>query len=309
MPKIVQFFHPGEETPKNFITVESFSPISKERTKFKQWKTGSHSRNFIKSRGEYVDASGQKSAGDLVFWGEWEAEALVVKDFGKGAEPQRLVEPFRCKLPANKLPGNCGDKNSCQNIDPFVFGDCFRYSCCKQGAFPFLKKLDEDSIVLFGAYKNHKFLLDTVFVVDKYPIKYCDKGDLKGISNYEDYCNYLLVDLMDIDPSDKCVYYEGKTFSENEMYSFSPVKVYSEPTGSAFRRIELDAELLESFFGGTSFCDDQTQGINGQGGKDFSKEVVRQGWERLKDFVLAQGCVLGVKFDIPVKTKKEVLLD
>ncbi len=167
-----------------------------------------------------------------------------------------------------------------------------------------MKNLDEDSIILFGAYKNHKFLLDTVFVVGKYPIKYSDRNDLKRIPDYEDYCNYLLVDFMDIDSYDECVYYEGKMFSENEMYSFSPAKVYSEPTGSAFSRIELDAELLKSFFDGTSFSDDQNMGINGQGGKDFPKEIIRQGWERLKNFVLAQGCVLGVKFDIPVKTNK-----
>lgn len=241
-----------------------------------------------------------------MFWGEWEAEALVVKDFtrdfGKDAVPQRLIEPFKSKLPANKLPGNCGDENSCQNIDPFVFGECFRYSYCMQKTFHVLKELDEDSIVLFGAYskKKRKFRLDTVFVVDKYPIKYCDKGDLKGISNYEDYCNYLLIEsLKDIYPYD--VYYEGKTFSENEMYSFSPAKVYSEPTGSAFSRIELDAELLESFFDGTSFSDDKNMGVDGQGGKNFSKEVVLQGWERLKDFVLAQGCVLGVKFSRKAK--------
>lgn len=299
MPKIVQFFHPGSETPESFIR-EGLS----SGQKYKAWKTGSHSRNFIKSPGEYVDAYGQKSAEDLVFWGEWEAKALVVKNFGKEADPQRLIEPIKCKLSADKLPGNCGDKKSCQNIDPFVFGECFRYSCCKQGAFRFLKELDEDSIILFGAYKNRKFLLDTVFVVGKYPIKYSDRNGLKGIPDFEDYCNYLLVDFMDINPYDKCVYYEGKTFSENEMYSFSPAKVYSEPTGSAFRRIELNAELLESFFGGTSFSDEMKMGVNGQGGKDFPKEVIRQGWERLKDFVLAQGCVLGVKFDIPVKTKK-----
>ncbi len=188
-----------------------------------------------------------------------------------------------------------------------MFGECFRYSYCKQNSIPFrrcLKNLDEDSIILFGAYKNHKFLLDTVFVVGKYPIKYSDRNDLKRIPDYEDYCNYLLVDFMDIDSYDECVYYEGKMFSENEMYSFSPAKVYSESADCAFSRIELDAELLKSFFDGASFSDDKTQGVGFQGKKDFSKEVVRQGWERLKDFVLAQGCVLGVKFDIPVKTKK-----
>ena len=305
MPKIVQFFHPGGETPKSFIRVRWPDDVSEQKL-YKAWKTGSHSRNFIKSHGEYVDASGQKSIGDLVFWGEWEAEALVVKDFGKDAEPQRLIEPFKCKLPANKLPGNCGDENSCQNIDPFVFGECFRYSYCMQKTFHVLKELDEDSIILFGAYskKKRKFRLDTVFVVGK-KMNYCNRNDLVGIPDYEDYCNYLLIEsLKDIYPYD--VYYEGKTFSENEMYSFSPAKVYSEPTGSAFRRIELDAELLKSFFKDTSFSDDKNTGVDSQGGKDFPKEVVRQGWERLKDFVLAQGCVLGVKFDIPVKTKKEV---
>ncbi len=305
MPKIVQFFHPGGETPKEFIKPESFSTISMEWTWSKKWKTGVHSRNFIKSPGEYVDASGQKSSDDLVFWGEWEAEACGVKVFGKDADPQRLIEPIKCKLPADKLPGNCGDKDCSQNTDPFVFGECFRYSYCKQHAYHVLKELDENSIILFGAYKNHKFLLDTVFVVGKNRKDYCDRNDLVRIPDYEDYCNYL-VDLTNIDPNDKCVYYEGKTFSENEMYSFSPAKVYSESTGSAFSRIELDAELLMSFFKDTSFSDGQTQGVNFQKGTDFPKEVVRQGWERLKDFVLAQGCVLGVKFDIPVRTKKEV---
>lgn len=294
MPKIVQFFHPGSETPESFI----WEGLSSGQ-KYKAWKTDGHSRNFIKNHGEFVDASGQKSAADLVFWGEWEAKALVVKDFGKDANPQRLIEPIKCKQPEN-----CRDKKGCQNIDPFVFGECFRYSCCKQGAFRFLKELDEDSIILFGAYKDRKFLLDTVFVVGKYRKEYCDRNDLVGIPDYEDYCNYLLVDLMDIDPSDKCVYYEGKTFSANEMYSFSPAKVYSEPTGSAFRRIELDEKLLKSFFDGASFSDEMKMGVNGQGGKNFPKETVRQGWERLKNFVLEQGCVLGVKFDMPVKTKK-----
>lgn len=301
MPKIVQFFHPGSETPESFIR-EGLS----SGQKYKAWKTGSHSRNCIKSHGEYVDISGQKSADDLVFWGEWEAEALVVKDFGKNTDPQRLIEPIKCKTVCRQIAGKLRRQKSCQNIDPFVFGECFRYSYCKQNSIPFrrcLKNLDEDSIILFGAYKNHKFLLDTVFVVGKNSKKYCDRNDLVGIPDYEDYCNYL-VDLTDIEPYDKCVYYEGKTFSENEMYSFSPAKVYSESTGSAFSRIELDAKQLKSFFDGTSFSDDKTQGVGFQEKKDFPKEIIRQGWERLKDFVLAQGCVLGVKFDIPVKTKK-----
>lgn len=279
MPKIVQFFHPGPETPKDFIRESLSGRI------YKAWKTGFHSRNFIKSHGEFVDASGQKNSADLVFWGEWEAEALVVKEFGKGADAQRLIEPIKCKLSAGEAARKCGCKGCFQTTDPFVFGECFRYSCCKQDAFPFLKELDEDSIILFGAYKNHKFLLDTVFVVGKNPKEYCDRNDLVGIPDYEDYCDYL-VDLTHIEKSDKCVYYQGKTFSAGEMYSFSPAKVYSEPANYAFRRIELDAKRFMTFFEGTAFSDDQTQGVNFQKEKDFSKEAIRHGWEKLKNFVL-----------------------
>jgi hypothetical protein len=144
--------------------------------------------------------------------------------------------------------------------------------------------------------------LDTVFVVGNNPRKYRNKKDLNGIPNYSDYCNYLL-DLTDINSPDECVYYEGKTFSSAGMFSFSPSKVFSEKSDCAFHRVELDANQLSSFFAGTSFSDWQTQGINSQEKKDFPKDVIQQGWEKLKNFVFEQGCVLGVKFDIPTKIK------
>ena len=296
MPKIIQFFHPGPETPERFIS-ESI----------KEWKTGNHSRNFIKSHGDYVDENGQKISDDLVFWGEWEAKARVEKAFIGKTEPRRLIEPIKCKVNSIRHPKACsqikfGFGDFCQNTDPFVFGECFRYSYCKQKAFPFLKMLDEDSIILFGSHRNGRFLLDTVFVVGKNPRKYRNKKDLNGILNYCDYCNYLL-DLTDIKWPDECVYYEGKTFSSTEMFSFSPSKVYSEKSDCSFHRIELDANQLSSFFAGTSFSDEQNQGVNFQGEKDFPKNVVQQGWEKLKKYVFKQGCVLGVKFDIPTKIK------
>ena len=296
MPKIIQFFHPGQETPDRFICQS-----------YKEWKTGDHSRNFIKNHGDYVDENGQYNSDDLVFWGEWEARARVKKTFFRKTEPQRLIEPIKCMIPSHRLPmacsrTKCGSGDSYQNTDPFVFGDCFRYSYCKQKAFPFLKALDEDSIILFGSHKKGKFLLDTVFVVGNNPRKYRNKKDLNDIPNYGDYCNYLL-DLTDIKSPDECVYYEGKTFSSVGMFSFSPSKVFSEKSDCTFHRVELDANQLSSFFAGTSFSDWQTQGINFQEKKDFPKDVIQQGWEKLKNFVFEQGCVLGVKFDIPTKIK------
>jgi hypothetical protein len=57
-----------------------------------------------------------------------------------------------------------------QNTDPFVFGDRFLYTCCKQrlrsGRPTQLRYLPHGSLVLFGSHISGGFGLDTVFVVD-----------------------------------------------------------------------------------------------------------------------------------------------
>ena len=51
-PKVVQFFHSGSEFPQKKID---------ETHKHKPWSVNSHTRNFIKCKGEYVDKSGRKN--------------------------------------------------------------------------------------------------------------------------------------------------------------------------------------------------------------------------------------------------------
>ena len=52
------------------------------------------------------------------------------------------------------------------NTDPFVFGECFRYSNCRQTHCEDLRKLAPGSVILFGSNLGGAFVLDTVFVVD-----------------------------------------------------------------------------------------------------------------------------------------------
>ncbi len=292
MSKIVYFFHPGAEPVQNQI---SYSVPRREY--IKKWNTGTHCRNFIKSRGEYVDAGGQKHSGDLVFWGEWEPKARVVEDYDygvNGVDPTRLVEPIACNPPANPTTV----WNGCQNVDPFVFGEHFRYSNCKQHALSsrtILRSLQKGDMILFGSGKNGIFWLDTVFVVDEGKIPFIIASDLSKIPDFDVYNHYVLsctglpVQSPNpgkmFDPTDRddphYVYYPGKKFdpaNPDEPFSFSPAKLYG--PDCAFRKIPLKETR-------------GTMGIKCDNGD------VRKVWKAIRDKVLGQGCVLGVHFDLP----------
>jgi hypothetical protein len=98
--------------------------------------------------------------GEYAFWGEWEAESrfqrLPKRDKGY---PRAVHEPFwRTPLTSSFR----------QNTDPWVFGECFRYTNCKQyaqGRPAALQRLERGSVILFGGVKEGAFLVDTVFVV------------------------------------------------------------------------------------------------------------------------------------------------
>ncbi|MGK4002197.1 hypothetical protein WMF31_06205 [Sorangium sp. So ce1036] len=67
-----------------------------------------------------------------------------------------------------------------QNTDPFVFGDTFLYSCCKQvrrnGSATLLRKLQRGDVILFGSRLDGRFVLDTVFVVARSEIFETNRG-------------------------------------------------------------------------------------------------------------------------------------
>ena len=143
---VVQFPHPGRE--------HNPSPILRFQTRM-EWSEGDHRRKFMCSPGRYVDGDAPIEA-KLTFWGEWEPPSDVVREWSpSGSLPRFLHAPVWTKSGPPKR----------QNTDPWVFGDHFRYSNCKQQAQPRLRRLTPGSVIFFGSTKDGEFVLDTVFVV------------------------------------------------------------------------------------------------------------------------------------------------
>jgi hypothetical protein len=72
--------------------------------------------------------------------------------------PQWLHRPF-FEGAQNAPRGNA------QNTDPFVFGERFLYTLCRQDSNGRLRRLAPGSLILFGSCKRRAFVLDTAFVV------------------------------------------------------------------------------------------------------------------------------------------------
>jgi hypothetical protein len=145
---IVQFPHPGpEHVPPG---------------EWMGWNTGAHRRKFMVSRGTVMDDKGvHEKERQLVFWGEWEAPSRVVRRWPRQEGLATVLhEPYW------EEPRLGGFR---QNTDPWVLGDAFLYSNCKQltpAKTPSaLQRLPVGSLILFGSVRGDTFVLDTVFVV------------------------------------------------------------------------------------------------------------------------------------------------
>ena len=162
---VVQFSHPGGEHDPGDVTEM-------------EWNIGEHRRKFLRCPGRYLDADGVKRSGTVTFWGEWEAQSRVVgryPDAGAGM-PRFVHEPFV------QRPHDMRARR--QNTDPFVFGDAFLYSNCRQFTptqHPsHMQRLARGSIILFGSTLDDQFVLDTVVVTGNatpYVIGEPDPGD------------------------------------------------------------------------------------------------------------------------------------
>ncbi len=258
--KIVQFAHPGRQ----YI----LSP-KEQKTSIKEWNTGDHRRKFLIAKGQYVNNKVLSSIQDLLFWGEWEPTSKILRTYipvDPILAPTFQHSPFitlnkKGLVVKSSSPLKAGCSKGClscivpgcvtayhqfQNTDPFVFGDAFYYSCCKQEQFTSLRHLDVGSIILFGSTISSKhggpyFALDKVFVVGEkrtYTAK-TYKTDLAGfIPKYYD-------EIMGLSTwGSKTVFtcYKGATFNNpiNGMYSFVPCKTI-EVGGGGFQRARLTA--------------------------------------------------------------------
>src|SRR5437660_5850641 len=150
-PCLVQFLHPGGEYNRS----EGHADWTTDQQR--------HSRKFMAAMGKYA-INGRETLDELVFWGEWEAQATQLAAFSPSERgmPLRLWRPYHSieSAPPNRL-----------NTDPLVFGG-FWYTICQQfrwyGHDPRptrLHDLGRGSVVLFGSKLLGEFVLDAVLVV------------------------------------------------------------------------------------------------------------------------------------------------
>ena len=149
--RVVQLPHPGGE-----------HDMSRRTTR--PWQSGEalHRRTFLQAPGSYrTTPTGNDVQGDIAVWTEWEAEARVLTDL----DPVPGGPRWLCQANPEAEPPELPDGVPPQNTDPFVFGDRFRYSGCKQPDNIKLRTLGRGALILFGSNTGGQFALDTVFVV------------------------------------------------------------------------------------------------------------------------------------------------
>jgi hypothetical protein len=299
MGKIIQFFHPGIEH-----NVDSGT----------KWHTGKHKRKFMRTKGSYINESGDLNSGDVHFWGEWEAQSNLLEEYGDSADnkPKFLFEPFY----------SIENQRDC-NTDPFVFGNQFYYCICKQGHYKSMRELESMDIILFGSHKADEFVLDTLFVVNNFNTygannhfnlkeqtneTYFDvsiapifsKKAIESIELEESKDGCIIPKNKNFDESDGCMYtktidvdnyrnYRGVMYSEkdkfNHIYSFVPCS----PIGSFARPVIQLNGIINPH---------QKQGIN-----ISDKQDVVTCWNEIVQQIFNQDLFLMVENCLPKKHK------
>ena len=280
----VQFIHPGSE----------HEPDSKGG---RSWNTGDHKRKFLKQPGRYLTAlDAQPQAAELAFWGEYEPPTRLLATFPEPGPdgPRFLFAPSPRPFYTNDPP--------LMNTDPFVFGDRFFYSICKQNnknGPTAMQRLTRGSVILFGSGRaRSRFVVDTVFVVADYVdwtlANYRER--LQGVVPPEYFHSTLgpivfEMKVRNLSPSQSFRLYIGATFEKpyEGMFSFFPCQLYREDMTKGFPRPALRREGI--------ITDSLTQGQRLNPTPDFA--AVREMWTDVARQVLDQGLYLGIQAQLP----------
>ncbi len=165
MSTVVLFNHPGPEH------------VAKGRGGLYPWNVAkAHKRKYLSVRAQVAERDGNsfrrgQEERRVALWAEFEPPTTGTRFDGSaiGGLPEswHTLVPIPVPLSADA-----------QNTDPWIFGESFRYSYCKQVHKPFLRDLEQGDLLLFGSYKEldadgkpapvFNFFLDTVFVVESF---------------------------------------------------------------------------------------------------------------------------------------------
>jgi len=275
---VVQFPHPGGEC----------SPGASRR---QPWNIGNHCRKFLQSLGSYVADDGSLSeCEELVFWGEWEAPSYIIERW----EPEDFLPRFLHR-PVWERPSTGGVR---LNTDPWVFGDCFRYSNCRQLTpnrnRSALQQLTPGSLILFGSTIGCEFVIDTVFVVNRDKPCLFSPGEPPETDEAFRVCTVDSL-LTTGNRNDPFTLYRGATYqapfngSGYRRYSFVPCR-RADAGNMRFSRPSIE---LGSYVNPAN-----TRAARGARTPRSEAEVQEQ-WEKIRKRLLEAGYLLGVWFSTP----------
>lgn len=243
MPDVVQFIHPGGEH-------------GQDAPGHKAWNVRDHRRKFLHARGRFAaDSAGVEREDELFFWGEWEPESDVqsLRTNTEGA-PRWLHTPYYARPNSYRREGKI-----LQNTDPFVFGDRFLYTLCRQwrpatNSPTLLRDLTPGSLILFGSLKRGEFVLDTVFVVAEGALHDRNSWQRKLRDRVsQTYVDVTLRPTYEPTADPELRLYFGATFAEQVggMFSFVPCRP-AEGGTTAFARpaIQLDGFITPNLMMG-----------------------------------------------------------
>ena len=317
-PIVFQFTHPGKEHDK-------YEEIGRKNVFLKPWntqtvgKTTSHRRKYLCTAGQYIAENGLCMESKLDFWGEWEADSVVV-EFSKEENNNNLPKcyhiPFYLPLENrnsyekeidkriyelyNEQRNTVGENCYYQNTDPFVFGEGFMYATiCK----PYQTlNIKPGSIIMFGSthkYGNEsKYRVDTVFVVREIKdIKTDENGDFlfdEYKSGENIYYNTTLKYLDSNDGFDHKLFIGATPQNDvNGMYSFIPARC----SNGKRSRERVETMIIEDKFNKLK-CIKNT--VNWQGYIVCSGEkTVKEFWDELLKYTYKKGYVPAVKINMP----------
>ena len=274
----VQLNHPGAEKP--YKLSKGYSLYNGKL--IREWNADiSHYRKFIRQRGHYITKIGEKPIQDeLLFWGEWEGNSYF--------EPLNQWNPNGIHQPFHSL-----HLRKPQNTDPYIYGENFLYSFCKQRGQ--LTLLEKGSVVLFGTSYKNGFVLDTVLVVGSFESMY-DVASNKAANYSKKYREATLEQLGNTytAPNSACKLrlYKGLMHTENkEFFSYTPSKIYNECTKKGFARVIFPYGDISKFRFSNNPIGIKILTSNSAGSHDI--------WRFITQEVLKQGFYLGVQIDEP----------
>ena len=298
---IIQFSHNGKElnlskrSNKNGVSYRFDKKIA--NTGIRYWNNEPcHKRKFIKSKGWYLENNGNKTfypipkKGEIFFWGEWEPQSRFELTGNKYSKSPSSPHAIHYPIFSNHGIGR-------HNTDPFVFGEHFYYTNCKQKQYKLLRNLKNDSIIIYGSEKGRKhFIIDTVFVIGTSELV---KDYHLHPTNYPLILRQATIDLLAGLPNDMRLY-KGKMYDFNSHYSkekpytfcFVPCKVNCDNKGFERPIIDWQKFNLKKPGAGTA-----TKQICYSSGYDF--------WHDLVAELIKQGFSLGIKLEMPINNNSE----